>query len=99
MRPVKVGCEGAEAPARRWGWSVGRRGEGEERAVRTLTSAFPLGIEQCRAGTGLVDYRTYLSELDRLPPDTPLLTEPLPGMEEYEYDLTSRSKTQLGSGI
>ena len=55
--------------------------------VTLLPSAFPLGIEQCRAGTGLVDYRTYLSELNRLPPDTPLLTEPMPGMQEYEYDL------------
>ena len=34
-----------------------------------------------------MDYRTYLSELNRLPPDTPLLTEPMSGMQEYEYDL------------
>ena len=55
--------------------------------VTLLPTAFPLGIEQCRTGTGLVDYRTYLSELNRLPPDTPLMTEPMPGLEEYEYDL------------
>ncbi|MDE0361820.1 MAG: TIM barrel protein, partial [Rhodospirillaceae bacterium] len=50
--------------------------------VTLLPAAFPIGIEQCRTGTGLVDYRTYLSELNRLPPDTPLLTEPMPGMQE-----------------
>ncbi|MDE0063340.1 MAG: TIM barrel protein [Gammaproteobacteria bacterium] len=55
--------------------------------VTLLPAAFPLGIEQCRTGTGLVDYRTYLSELNRLPPDTPLLTEPMPGMQEHDYDL------------
>ena len=58
--------------------------------VTLLPTAFPLGIEQCRTGTGLVDYRTYLSELNRLPPDTPLLTEPMPGMQEYEYDPRQR---------
>ena len=55
--------------------------------VTLLPAAFPLGIEQCRTGTGLVDYRTYLSELNRLPPDTPLMTEPMPGLEEHDYDL------------
>ena len=55
--------------------------------VTLMPAAFPLGIEQCRTGTGLVDYRTYLSELNRLPPDTPLMTEPMPGLEEHDYDL------------
>ena len=55
--------------------------------VTLLPAAFPLGIEHCRTGTGLVDYRTYLSELNRLPPDTPLLTEPMPGLQEHDYDL------------
>ena len=55
--------------------------------VTLMPAAFPLGIEQCRTGTGLVDYRTYLSELNRLPPDTPLMTEPMPGMQERDYDL------------
>ena len=55
--------------------------------VTLLPASFPIGIEQCRTGTGLVDYRTYLSELNRLPPDTPLMTEPMPGMQERDYDL------------
>lgn len=55
--------------------------------VTLLPASFPIGIEQCRTGTGLVDYRTYLSELNRLPPDTPLMTEPMPGMQEHDYDL------------
>ena len=55
--------------------------------VTLMPAAFPLGIEQCRTGTGLVDYRTYLSELNRLPPDTPLMTEPMTGMQEHDYDL------------
>lgn len=55
--------------------------------VTLIPTAFPVGIEQCRTGTGLVDYRTYLSELNRLAPDTPLMTEPMPGMQEHDYDL------------
>ena len=35
-----------------------------------------------------MDYRTYLSELNRLPPDTPLMTEPMPELDESDYDLT-----------
>ena len=56
--------------------------------VTLQPTAFPLGIEQCRTGTGLVDYRTYLSELNRLPVDTPLMAEPMPELEEHDYDLT-----------
>ena len=56
--------------------------------VTLIPTTFPLGIEQCRTGTGLVDYRTYLSELNRLPPDTPLMTEPMPELKESDYDLT-----------
>ena len=55
--------------------------------VTLLPAAFPLGIEHCLAGRGLVDFRTYLSELNRLPPDTPLMAEPIPGLQEHEYDL------------
>jgi Sugar phosphate isomerases/epimerases len=39
-------------------------------------------LEECRPGTGGVDYAVFLRELSRLEPDTPLCMEHLPG-EEY----------------
>jgi sugar phosphate isomerase/epimerase len=40
-------------------------------------------LDECRPGTGLLDYRVYLSELSKLPPDTPLMIEHMPSPEEY----------------
>lgn len=51
----------------------------------TMTNAYPIGVVESRAGTGVLDYKTYLTELSRLPVDTPLLTEHL--ATEAEYDL------------
>ena len=39
-------------------------------------------LDECRPGTGLLDYATYLRELDKLDPDLMLFIEHLP-MEEY----------------
>ncbi len=40
-------------------------------------------IDEVRAGLGVLDYRAYLSELARLPEDTPLMIEHLGTNEEY----------------
>lgn len=39
-------------------------------------------LDECRPGTGMLDYGVFLRELSRLHPDTPLCLEHLPG-EEY----------------
>jgi sugar phosphate isomerase/epimerase len=40
-------------------------------------------LDEVRPGLGDLDYRTYLTELDRLDPDTPLMLEHLKTPEEY----------------
>ena len=40
-------------------------------------------LDERRPGLGALDYRTVLTELDRLEPDTPVLVEHLPSDEEY----------------
>ena len=38
---------------------------------------------ECRPGTGILDYTTFLTEIERLNRDMPLLTEHLPNESEY----------------
>jgi sugar phosphate isomerase/epimerase len=40
-------------------------------------------LDECRPGTGALDYRTLLRELDRLDPELPLMLEHLPDAAEY----------------
>ena len=40
-------------------------------------------LDEVRPGLGGLDYHTFLTELDKLPADTPLLLEHLPSEEEY----------------
>jgi sugar phosphate isomerase/epimerase len=40
-------------------------------------------LEEVRPGQGNLDYVTFLGELDRLDPDTPIMLEHLPNQEEY----------------
>jgi sugar phosphate isomerase/epimerase len=40
-------------------------------------------LDEIRPGLGALDYRTFLRELDRLDPDTPLMLEHLKTAEEY----------------
>jgi sugar phosphate isomerase/epimerase len=40
-------------------------------------------LDEVRPGLGELDYHTFLTELDKLPADTPLLLEHLPSEEEY----------------
>ena len=48
-----------------------------------LSGKLTVHLDEVRPGLGGLDYRTYLRELDRLDPDTPLLLEHLSGPEEY----------------
>jgi sugar phosphate isomerase/epimerase len=41
-------------------------------------------LSECRPGTGLVDYGVFLTELNKLDPDTPLMLEHLATPEEYQ---------------
>ena len=45
---------------------------------------FTVEIQECRPGMGSLDYDTYLTELNRLPGDVPLMMEHLSGKEEYD---------------
>ncbi len=49
-----------------------------------LDDRLTLHLDEVRPGTGGLDYRTYLRELDRLDPDIPLMLEHLPNEEEYD---------------
>jgi len=46
-----------------------------------LSSKLTTHLDECRPGTGGLDYRTFLAEMDKLPPDTPILLEHLPDAE------------------
>ena len=49
-----------------------------------MPSTFMVEIRECRPGTGTLDYRTFLTELNRLPGDVPLMMEHLPNKEAYD---------------
>ena len=40
-------------------------------------------LDEVRPGLGNLDYRTFLTELVKLDPDTPLMLEHLKGEDEY----------------
>jgi len=46
-------------------------------------NTLPLHLDEGMPGTGNLDYRTYLSELNRLPGEVPLMLEHLKSQEEY----------------
>jgi sugar phosphate isomerase/epimerase len=48
-----------------------------------LTEESTTHLDEVRPGLGFLDYATLLRELDRLDPDTPLIMEHLPSVEEY----------------
>jgi sugar phosphate isomerase/epimerase len=48
-----------------------------------LGSRFMTHLDEVRPGLGGLDYRTFLRELDRLDPDTPLMLEHLATEQEY----------------
>ena len=47
-----------------------------------LREQLTVHLDECRPGTGCLDYAIFLRELAKLDPDTPLLIEHLPH-EEY----------------
>ena len=49
----------------------------------TIGSGFVVHLDECRPGTGSLDYSTYLAELSKLPQEPPLMLEHLPNAEEY----------------
>jgi sugar phosphate isomerase/epimerase len=49
----------------------------------TIGDGFILHLDECRPGTGTLDYRTFLTELSRLPHAPPLMLEHLPNEQEY----------------
>ena len=48
-----------------------------------LSAKLTTHLDECRPGTGGLDYRTFLAEMAKLPADTPILLEHLSGAEEY----------------
>ncbi|HHN47262.1 MAG TPA: sugar phosphate isomerase/epimerase, partial [Planctomycetes bacterium] len=49
----------------------------------SLAETLTVHITETRPGLGALDYRTYLSELNRLDPDVPLMLEHLHDADEY----------------
>ena len=49
----------------------------------TITSSLTLDMPERRPGLGGIDYRAFITEMQRLDPDTPFLVEHLPSDEEY----------------
>jgi sugar phosphate isomerase/epimerase len=48
-----------------------------------LRNNLTVHLDECRPGTGGLDYVTYLNELNKLKQDVPLMLEHLPSEEEY----------------
>ena len=48
-----------------------------------LSSSLTVHLDETRPGLGQLDYVSFLTELDKLPADTPLMLEHLPTAEEY----------------
>jgi len=49
-----------------------------------LSETLTVHLDEVRPGLGVLDYRVFLTELNKLDPDTPLMLEHLPSQEEYE---------------
>jgi sugar phosphate isomerase/epimerase len=49
----------------------------------TITAELTLHMPEVRPGLGSLDYRVFLTEMQRIDPDTPFLVEHLPSDEEY----------------
>jgi sugar phosphate isomerase/epimerase len=48
-----------------------------------IRTPLTLHLDECRPGTGAIDWAAYLTELDKLHPDTPLVIEHLASNDEY----------------
>ncbi len=58
-------------------------------------------INEVRPGLGTLDYATFLREMDKLDPDTPIMLEHLPNAEEYALAATYVRQTaaQIGAAL
>ncbi len=48
-----------------------------------MMPGFPVNLQECQPGLGVLDYKTYLQEASRLPEPPPLMLEHLEEPEEY----------------
>ncbi|MDC7219082.1 MAG: TIM barrel protein [Spirochaetales bacterium] len=48
-----------------------------------LGEAFPIEIRECEPGKGILEYQTYIREMDKIDSDMPLMLEHLKSDEEY----------------
>ena len=53
-----------------------------------LHNKLTVHLDEVRPGLGNLNYRTFLTELNKLDPDTPLMIEHLKGEEEYAQAAT-----------
>lgn len=65
----------------------------------TLADELTVHLDETRPGLGNLDYATYLRELDRLDPDTPLMLEHLPSPEEYALAAEHVRAVAVGVGV
>jgi len=70
-----------EAP--RWQGLAGPHVRAVHAKDMTITSALTLDMPERRPGLGGIDYRAFITQMQRLDPDTPFLVEHLPSDEEY----------------
>ncbi len=66
-----------------------------------LSGKLTTHLDEVRIGLGGLDYRTFLHELDRLDPDTPLMLEHLPAAQEYDLAAAHVRKVagEVGVGL
>ena len=50
----------------------------------SLATNLMVHLDEVRPGLGHLDYRTFLTEMDKLDPDVPIMMEHLPDADEYE---------------
>ena len=64
-----------------------------------MERGFPVNLQECQPGLGILDYVTYLKEVSKLPETPPLMLEHLETAEEYnqaaEYIRSVAKKTGL----
>ena len=64
-----------------------------------LSNRLALHLDETLQGTGNLDYKTYLRELDKLPGDIPLILEHLQTKEEYRQARDNLTAIAEGEGI
>ncbi|HLJ54181.1 MAG TPA: TIM barrel protein [Chthonomonadaceae bacterium] len=64
-----------------------------------LSGRLTIHLDEVRPGLGTLDYGAFLSELNRLDPDTPLMLEHLPSADEYALAAAHVRSVGLSAGI